>query len=163
MADVATLETAASNGHIEWLDPADEQQLRACILQADDRPEELVEVPLWRVKVLIRAMTGTQRALYEANPRDSQTGRFKDLRHAYFHVVQMCCVHPNTKKPIFTATDEIAVMNEKNGAIIDQLAAIAVRLSMVFPSQAEQIAKNSEATPTSTTISGSQSGSATNE
>ena len=156
-------ETVAElNGNdTEWLEAQDAEQLRQFILQADDRPEELVPVPLWRVKVLVRAMSGTQRALYEALPRDKNTNRFKDLKHVYFEVARMCCVHPRTHKPILQVADEREMMDEKNGAIIDMLVGKALRLSNLMPSQVEQARKNSESTPVSTTITDSQSDSAT--
>ena len=158
-------ETVAElNGNdTEWLEAQDEQQMRQFILQADDRPEELVPVPLWRVKVLVRAMSGTQRALYEALPRDPKTNRFKDLKHVYFEVARMCCVHPRTHKPILQVADEREMMDEKNGAIIDLLVGKALRLSNLMPSQAEQARKNSETIPGSMATTDSQKGSDTGE
>ena len=154
---------ASPNGHVDWLDPSDEQQLRQFILLASDRPEEVVEVPLWRVKVLVRAMSGSQRVLYEALPRDQKTGRFKDMRHVYFEVVRMCCVHPSTHRPIFQPSDEAAVMDERNGTIISMLALKAIELSGILPSQTEQVRKNSESTSTSMTTTESQNDSATSQ
>jgi len=167
MAETAKLdpsqEDTSPNGKVEWLDPSDESQLRQFILQADDRPEELIQVKLWRVEVLVRAMNGTQRALYESNPRD-KAGRFTNLRHVYFEVVRMCCVHPRTYKPFFQAADEGIVMEEKNGDILDFLASKAVRLSGILPSQTEHVRrKNSESTPTSTTTTESPSDSDTSQ
>lgn len=162
MAKTTLLDTA-QNGHVDWLDPADEQALYDIIAQSKDRPEELVEIPLWRVKVLVRAMSGTQRVLYESNSRDQKSGRFKDLRHVYFEVARLCCVHPRTKKPFLKSDQEHTFMDERNGAIIDLLAAKALRLSGLMGSQQEQIAKNSEATPVSMTISDSVSDSNTGE
>ena len=167
MADTTILdpnnETASPNGSepIEWLDPEDETAMRQFIFQAQDRPQELVEIPAWRLRILVRGMSGTQRAQYEANPRDPETGRFSDLRHVYFGVVQMCCVHPRTKKQIFKYADRDTFMDEKDGAIIDMLAARALRLSGLLPAQTERIRKNSETTPTSTATTDSQSDSAT--
>ena len=159
-----TEEQAAQNGHSqEWLEASDAEQLRSFILQADDRPEELVEIPLWHVKVLVKAMSGSQRALYEANPRDQKTGRFTNLRKVYFEVVRMCCCHPTSKKPIFKVADEGTMMDEKNGAIIDMLAARALRLSGLVGSQQEAVRKNSGSTPTSSTTTDSPNVSASNE
>lgn len=152
-------ETASPNGSepIEWLDPEDEIAMRQLIFQAQDRAEELVEIPAWRLRVLIRAMSGTQRALYEANPRDPETGRFRNLKQVYFNVVQMCAVHPRTKKEVFKFGDQDTFMNEHDGAIIDMLAALALRLSKMLPAQTENVRKNSETTPTSTTTTDSPS------
>ena len=156
-------ETVAElNGNdTEWLEAQDAEQLRQFILQSGDRPEELVEVPEWRVKVLVRAMSASQRVLYEALPRDQKTGRFKDPRHVYFEVIRMCCVHPRTHKPVLQVADKDTVMDEKNGAIIDLLVGKALRLSELLPSQRESIRKNSENTPDSSTTTDSQSDSAT--
>lgn len=159
-----TEEKTAKNGHdVEWLEAQDETALRQLILQAQDRREELVPVPLWRVKVLVRAMSGTQRTLYEALPRDQKTGRFLNLKHVYFEVLRMSCVHPMTHKPTFQVADEGEVMDEKNGEIIDMLVAKALRLSGLLPSQREEVRKNSETTPTSTTTTGSRNDSDTRE
>ena len=160
MAEIAV---ELNGNDTEWLEAQDAEQLRQFILQADDRPEELVPVPLWHVKVLVRAMSGTQRALYEALPRDQKTNRFKDLKHVYFEIARMCCVHPRTHKPILQVADEGTMMDEKNGAIIDMLVGKALRLSNLMPSQAEQARKNSENTPDSTVTTDSQKGSATGE
>lgn len=161
--DPSQEETASPDGHeqIDWLDSQDEQQLRQFILQANDRPGELVEVREWRVKLLVRAMSGSQRALYEAMPRDTKTGRFRDLRHVYFEVMRMCCVHPRTHKPVFQAADKDTVMDEKNGTVVDLLVGKALRLSGLLPSQVERTRKNSENTPTSTTTTDSENDSAT--
>ena len=123
-------ETAELNGHdTEWLEAQDAEQMRQFILQATDRPEELVEVPEWRVKVLVRAMSGSQRVLYEALPRDEKTRFFKDMRQMGFEVIRMCCVHPGTHKAIFQVADKDTVMDEKNGTVIDFLVGKALRLS----------------------------------
>lgn len=157
-------ETAEMNGNdVQWLETQDEQQMRQIIFQAKDRPEELVEVPEWRLKILVRAMSGTQRVIYEALPRDQKTGRFKDLRYVYFEIARMCCVHPRTLKPVFQAADKDTVMDEKNGTIIDELVGKALRFSNLLPSQKEIARKNSANTPTSTTTTESQNDSDTGE
>jgi len=160
MADITLLDVS-QNGHMDWLEPADEQELYTIIAQSGDRPEELVEVPPWRVKILVRAMNGAQRVLYEANERDPKTGRFKDLRHVYFEIARMCCLHPVTKKPFLKPEKEIEFMSNHNGTIIVVLANKAMQLSGLFQSQQEQARKNSEATQTSTLTTDSASDLAT--
>lgn len=158
-------ETASANGaepHSDWIETDDEAQMRQLIMQKQDRPEKLVPVPEWGMKVLVRAMSGTQRALYEDLPRHPETKRLQNTRHAYAEMVRWCCCHPRTKKPIFVATDRDELMDQHNGAIIDELATWALRLSGLLPMQQEQVAKNSEATPTSTATTDSPSDLATN-
>lgn len=138
--------------------------MRALIFQSQDRPEEFALVPEWGrngkpLRVLVRAMSGTQRAIYEG----LRSSVNFDHRRIYFEVVQMCCVHPRTKKPIFKVADRDETMDQKNGSIIDRLAMVALRLSQLLPSQQKAIEKNSEATQNSSGISNSPNDSATNE
>src|SRR5579864_7072546 len=144
-----TQEATSPNGSIEWLEPEDESAMRQLIFQAEDRPEELVEVPEWRLRVLVRGMTGTQRVIYETMPRDESTNRV-NLRTAYAEAVIMCCYFPkNKEKQVFKLVDRDELMNRKSGDVIGRLATKALELSGMLPRQAEAAAKNSEATPTS--------------
>lgn len=127
---------------IEWVETDNERQMRELIFRTDDRPEVIVPVPEWKLKILIRSMSGTERSqflFYQANLSDKSQDYIKKL---YFRIVLLCCYHPKTHKPIFQPTDQDSFMDEKNGAIIEMLAMIGQQLSHLDNSTREAARKN---------------------
>ena len=165
MVDTTLLDTtdeiASPNGTIDWLDPEDELAMRQLIFQAQDIKEEIIPVREWRLKVLVRGMTGIQRAQYLAIARD-QAGAM-DFKRMYFDLVQMCCLHPKTRKPIFKVADRQEVLFQKNGAILDMLASAVIRLSQLDMGSQDIQQKNSEAIQSSTATTNLPNGSDTRE
>jgi len=120
------------------------------------RTGKLVEVPEWECSVLVQAMSGQQRRLFEALPRTDK-GQLIDPWHCAFLLMCWCTVHPETRETLFDANDrelEREMLSEHDAAIIDRLATEAIDVSRITQPQMEQARKNSETTPTSSTTDG---------
>ena len=108
--------------------------LRAQILTADDIASEIVDVPGWGVKVMVKALTGAQRArLMQAATR----GGAIQFNKIYPDLVIASAHDPETGLPIFEATDRDALLS-KSGAMLDVIATKALEVSgMTEAAQAE--------------------------
>lgn len=116
---------------------------RQTILTADDIKAEEVDVPEWGGKVLIKAMTGTQRDAFEASIVDysSNTKNPKmKLDNARAKLLVKTIVDEDLN-PIFTAAD-IEALGLKSAAAMDRCYAVASRLSKISPEDVEELTKN---------------------
>lgn len=134
----------------------DENQLRSAIFEKQDRAEEVVEVEEWDVEVLLRAFSARQRATYLAMRQDNTNAEF--YQRTYWDTVQQCCCHPITRKQIFKAADRDSFMDEKDGAVVERLAMLILKLSKITNNDASQAKKNSESSENSTVTIDSQNG-----
>ncbi len=102
------------------------RELRQSILESDDLQEELVHMPEWGRTILIRAMTGEERAdiLQACIKKDGTT----DMRKVYALTFIMSVRHPETKERVFELTDQ-GVLMKKSGKAIERVGLIAMRLS----------------------------------
>ena len=100
--------------------------LRDKILNASDIQEEIIEVKEWDVKVLIKGMTGTERAsmLKKSTDKDGNT----DLHSIFPHLVITCAHDPETSKKIFTNADK-DMLNNKSASAVEKIAKKALELS----------------------------------
>lgn len=134
----------------DWPEYDDELAMRAAIFEHKDLEEVLVPVPAWRTKILVRALSGAQRAQWIAaktvRPGESSADQ---MARSSFEIVQMSCLHPRTHKPIFHVNDQTDAL-KKNGAVIDMLAAIALKLSKLDAESMVAARKNLEAVLNST-------------
>lgn len=94
--------------------------LRDTILQADDIREQVVEVPEWDVKLLLRAMDGKQHARYIdiINTGDDQ--------HRYADILITSAFDPDTREPVFDPADRDVLMS-KDGGVLMRLSLIVIR------------------------------------
>ena len=113
--------------------------LRDKILEIKDIQEEEVSIPEWGCRVLVRGLTGRQRAIFLQNGIDSK-GKL-DMQKAYPDLVILSARDPETGEPIFGAGDADAVI-EKSGAALERIAQVAMRLSGLGPNAVEEAAKN---------------------
>ncbi len=113
--------------------------LRDKILAIKDIQEELVEIPEWNCKVLVRGLTGRQRAIFLQNSIDPK-GKL-DMQKAYPDLVILSARDPETGEPIFGAGDADAVI-EKSGAALERIAQATMRLSGLGPDTVEKAGKN---------------------
>ena len=95
--------------------------LRDSILQADDLADEIVPVPEWDTKVLVRTMDGAQR------------GRVLKLIQsddpaANAAVLILVALDPDTGEPIFDPADKDTLQG-KSGAVVERIVLAAIRLS----------------------------------
>lgn len=116
--------------------------IRDSIFAAADITEETVDVPEWGVTVKVRAMDGAARATFIAQSAGPD-GRIDPVK-GYPSLLIATLRDPETDEPVFTAPDRDALM-AKNGAVIDRVADVALRLCGLLPGAAEDAAKNSSA------------------
>lgn len=123
---------------------------REKILNAADIKSEIVRVDAWDVDVEVRSLTLAQRAkVIEAARNEDGT---QDDTKVHVPLIIATAFDPESKKPIFTEADRDALA-EKNAAAIDQLAAVALRLSGMSQPEQETVRKNSNGTPSDGTTS----------
>ena len=114
--------------------------LREQILGARDIQEELVEIPEWGgVKVLVRGLTGRQRAQLLQNAVD--TAGKVDLVRILPELVIYCVYDPETRQQVFRPADRDALL-EKSGIVLERIATVAMRLSGLTPGAMEEMKQN---------------------
>jgi hypothetical protein len=141
---IDTPEKSTENDTPELVETENEVATRALIFQSQDCKEVLVPVPEWGTSVLIRALTGTRRSEFLAF-NSALLKEHRDTPEFYkrimFEQIRLGCVHPRTKKPIFTFADRDTLMGEHNGAVIQVLAAMVREISDLTTDTAEQAKK----------------------
>jgi len=127
-------------------------RLREQIINADDRPSDLVDVPEWGCKVLLRGLTvaGLERVQKVAG-KDGEN----DARVAAATLIE-AVYDPDTKERVFAATD-LDVVAEKSVRIISRLGDVIARLSGSSETEGKELGNGSSGTDGSTTPSTSQS------
>jgi len=92
------------------------------ILDADDIDEEIVDVPEWDVKILLRAMTGQQQVRY------ADTVRGDDRGFMYADILMVTAYDPETRELIFDPADREA-LSLKSGGVLNRLGMKVLALS----------------------------------
>src|SRR5690606_32045842 len=126
---------------------------REALLAAEALPRELVEVPEWGGAVYVRALTGADRAQFEASIVE-QRGRAAPLhlKQIRAKLVALTVVGEDGQR-IF-ADDDVAALGGKSAAALDRLFAVAQRLSGLSKEDVEELAKTSESGQSADSISG---------
>lgn len=114
--------------------------LRDRILAANDIPTELLTVPEWGCEVLIKGMTGADRAgLLERAVTPEGAVSFSKF---YPEVVIATAHDPATEERLFGESDRDLLM-EKSGAALDRVANVGLRLSGMTDEAAKAAGKDS--------------------
>lgn len=116
---------------------------RDAILQAEDLPRELVEVPEWGGCVYVRALTGAERDAFEASVVEQRGKSTKmNLRNIRAKLVALTIVDEEGTR-LFSDAD-VKLLGQKSAAALDKLFEVAQRLSGLKDEDVEELAKNSE-------------------
>ena len=110
--------------------------LRQAILEAHDLPEESVEVPEWGVTLLMRGLTGGQRAKIVDQVIGHKGGG--SMSTVYPELIVMSARDPETGDAVFELPDRDTLM-EKSGQVLDRLAIVVLRLSGLTPAVTEEV------------------------
>lgn len=114
--------------------------LRDRILAADDIPSEMVTVPEWGLDVLVKGMTGADRAsLLERAVNPDGAVSFSRF---YPEVVIATAHDPATDARLFDEADRDLLM-QKSGAALDRVAQAGLRLSGMTDESAKAAGKDS--------------------
>ena len=109
------------------------------ILGADDRGTEPVDVPEWGGKVLVRGMTGKDRADYIASTvliRGKQTA--PDMSNMQAKLVARCIVGDDGAR--LFADQDIEALGEKSAAALERVFEVASKLSGLTDDDLETLA-----------------------
>jgi hypothetical protein len=114
--------------------------LRAHIFNVSDILEEVVNVPEWGVRILVKALTARERARILKSSGTAIPGQ-TDMEKLYPDMVIASCYHAASHKPVFKPSDRDA-LNGKMSGIVERLAMVCIRLSGLDKASQEQIRKN---------------------
>jgi hypothetical protein len=127
-------------------------ELRDQILAIEDIEEELVDVPQWGVKVLVRGMDGSARAKFmQRSARSANRDGNVDLEAFYPQLIIATSFDPDTDEKLFDPADK-DVLNTKSGAALQVLADVALRLSGIGANALEEAKEDLDETPNDDSI-----------
>ena len=115
--------------------------LRDTILTADDLGEQIIDVPQWDVKVLIRGFDGIMRSKVQ----DLATQKGSEAAYMNADILILVARDPDTGELIFDKADREA-LSLKSGAAIELVVLAAIRMS---GADVEEAADEVAADPTS--------------
>lgn len=115
------------------------------ILQADDLPIEVVDVPEWKGTVHLRALSGTERDEFEQLCQDRKSAKHFDIRGVKIRLVVLSLCD-EAGKCLFGESD-ISKLQAKSAAAIDILFDIAQRLSGLKDEDVKELSENLEEGP----------------
>lgn len=110
----------------------------------DDTPSELVEVPEWGVKVLVRGFSLGAKDDFLASILDAETKK-TNLKAFNVGVLIGTAYDPETGAKLFSEAD-IPLLKEKSAAIVQRLVDVGNRLSGLTDEAVEVAAKKSSST-----------------
>jgi hypothetical protein len=122
------------------------------IIDADDLETVEVEVPEWGGSVLVRPLTAKQRGQFTATLVDQrQGGRTLRLQDIQIRLCGLSIVDQDGKR-MFSDT-ELAILGGKSSAALQHVFEVAQRLSGLSEEQVEELAGNSDETPSEDSLS----------
>lgn len=119
------------------------------ILQAKDVSTEMLEVPEWGGTIYVRSISAAERGLIEEGAARFKESKGKNDTFARTFTVKMVSmsVCDENGQRLFEDKD-IALLQQKNAAVISRIAEVAQRLSGFSKQDLEELEKNSpEAQP----------------
>jgi hypothetical protein len=119
--------------------------LRDKILKiTDDTPSELVEIPEWDVKVLVRGMTLAGKDDFLANIVDTKTSK-TNVRNFTSGILIACSYDPDSNERLFTEAD-IPILKEKSAVAVQRIVDVGTRLSGLTDEAVDVAGKDSSST-----------------
>jgi hypothetical protein len=119
-----------------------EESLKSRILNADDIPIEIIEVPEWGdVKLEVRGMNGKERAGFLR--RTTADGGEVSFEKFYPELIIATVFDPESGEKVFGPADRDNI-NTKSGAALERVAAVAQRHSGLGASDVDDAVGKSE-------------------
>ena len=116
------------------------------IVDANDLETVEVEVPQWGGSVLVRGLTAKQRGQLITTLVDQRAGgRTLRLQDIQIRLCGMSIVDESGKR--FFADAELAILGAKSSAALQRVFEVAQRLAGLSQEQVEELAGNSDETP----------------
>ena len=114
---------------------------REAILQADDLPRELVEVPEWGGALYVRALTGAERDAFEQSIVETRGKNTRmNLRNIRARLVALTVVDEDGNR--LFSDDDVEALGRKSAAALNRVFEVAQRLSGLRPEDVEELAGN---------------------
>jgi hypothetical protein len=113
--------------------------LREKILNIEDIQEQIVDVPKWGVKILVRELNGKQRDKIMQNAVDAKGNINFEKMHS--EAIIAACYDPETKEKLFEESDRDQLM-EKSSIALDTLYNVIAEMSGLSKKSEETIEKN---------------------
>ena len=112
------------------------------ILQSDDLPKELVQVPQWGGEVWVRTLTGSERAEFEQSCMSTKKGKNKDVNLTNIRA-RLCvlCICEEDGTRLFDARD-VDALGKKSASALDTVFTVAQKLNGLGNQDVEDLAKN---------------------
>lgn len=127
------------------------KSLRERILEKDDRPSELIEVPQWGEKIKVVGMSAKERAKLLRRITNPETGEM-DIELMYPMLAIATAHDPESGEKLFS-DDDIDALNDKSGAAMEVLGSAASRLSGMNQNEVNEMGKPSSQITTASTDS----------
>lgn len=118
-------------------------ELRKQVLEVDDIESEIVEVPQWNVKILVKGMSGKARAQFL---RNTAQGDRVDFERFYPELIIATAHDPESGERVFDPADRDA-LNTKSGAALDLLATRAMQISGIGRASVDEAEQDLGDTP----------------
>lgn len=113
------------------------------IIDAKDRPSEVVPVPEWGGAVRVGTMSAKQRDAYQMSLVPAEEGQKPDLTNITARLLVMCIIGEDGE-PLFTLQD-VEALGAKSAAAFERIDAAARRLNGLHKGAVEDAEKNSGA------------------
>jgi hypothetical protein len=141
--EVEVVEPTFTNGHVEYL-------TRDLILSVNDIQQEVVDVPEWGGKVLVRGMTGSQRDLFERTVVQTK-GKNVEANFENFRAKLLIWTVVDAEGTrLFRETDVVA-LGKKSAAAMSRVAEVASRLSGLSTEDVEELTESLKEAPSEDT------------
>lgn len=117
---------------------------REQILEADDLPTEVLDVPEWGGSIMIRTMSGSERDAFEASllgegGKKEKQAMMRDIRARFASLV----ITDAKGTRLFSAKD-IKELGKKSASALDRVLTAGQKLNGLTSEDVEELAKNSE-------------------
>jgi hypothetical protein len=118
--------------------------IRDRIIAVDDLQRELVKIEQWGLEVEVRGMSGAARAAIVQDAADNNGN--VNFAKMMPEIVVACVYDPQTGEQVFGADDKDLIMG-KNGAALEKINTVAMRLSGFGADAVDVAGKGSLSTP----------------
>jgi hypothetical protein len=116
------------------------------ILAADDIETEIIDVPEWGGKVMVRSMTGAQRDQWEASMMERRGRRMVPNTFNVRAKLAVWCIVGENGERVFTDADAVK-LGAKSAAAINRVYEAAAKMSGITDDDVDELVENFGKTP----------------
>ena len=127
------------------------------ILQTDDLPKELIEIPEWNASVWVRGLTATERDNWEKSFLERRGSQLQTNLERFSNArARLCatCICNEQGERLFK-DNQIEALGNKSAQALDRIFKVAQRLSGITKEDVEELAEALKANPNAESSSGS--------